>query len=94
MKFGTKGTHKYSLSHCEFHWNQYSENHSWSRGVHNFYTHFPHLLSDLDDIWYKKYTQNAVHTLEFLQKRCMESCNFPTGINEITFTHITNNMTI
>jgi len=34
MKFGTEGNHKYSLSDCEFHWNQYSENNTWSAGVH------------------------------------------------------------
>jgi len=55
MKFGTEGTHKYSLCDCEFHWNQYSENNMWTAGVHNFCTNFPHLLSDLDEIWYKRY---------------------------------------
>jgi len=94
MKFGTEGTHKYSLSDCEFHWNRYSENHMWSRGVHNFYTHFPHLSSDLNENWYKKYAQNAVHTWEFIQNRWMGSCNFPTGINEFIFTHFTKNMII
>jgi hypothetical protein len=93
MKFGTKGTHKYSLSDCEFHWNQHRENHTWSVGVHNFYTHFPHLLPDLDDIWYKRYTQSALQMWEFLEKRCMGSCNFPTGINKLTFTQSTRKQT-
>jgi len=34
IKFGTEGTHKYSLSDCECYWNRYSENHTWSADVH------------------------------------------------------------
>ena len=55
----------------------------------NLYTHFPHLLSGLDDIWFKSYVQNTVQICKFLENRCSGSCNFPRGINEITFTHST-----
>jgi len=41
MKFGTEGTHKYSLSDCEFHWNRHSENHMGSRGVHKLLQTLP-----------------------------------------------------
>jgi len=55
----------------------------------NCYTHFPHLLFDLDDIWFKVYGKNAVQIWEFLENWCMGSCNFPAGINEIPFKHST-----
>ena len=55
------------------------------QGVYtNFCTHFPHLLSGLDDIWFKRYTQNDVQICELYENRCSESCNFNTGINEST----------
>ena len=55
----------------------------------NFYTHFPHLLFGLDDILFKRYTQNDVQICELFENQCSGSCNFPTGINEITFTQST-----
>jgi hypothetical protein len=58
----------------------------------NCYTNFPDLLSDLDDIWHKKYAQNAIYIWEFLENWCMENCNFPAGTNVITFTHSIANM--
>ena len=55
----------------------------------NCYTHFPHLLSDSNNIWRKRYAQNVVEMWEFLEKQCMGSCNFPAGVNELIFTHST-----
>ena len=59
MKFGTEGTHKYSLSVSFTEIVTVKTKHD-QQVYTNCYTHFPHLLSDLDDIWFKIYGQNTV----------------------------------
>ena len=57
--------------------------------VYTISTHAFHIYYLIQTTFGIRDAQNAVQIWEFLGKWYMGSCNFPAGVNELTFTHST-----